>query len=386
MTESYNSIETKLIHAGEPDPRIGGAVSMPVFQSAMFETAGEESYHDVRYIRLNNTPNHIALHAKLAALENAEDALVTSSGMSAITVTLLTFLSAGDHFLIQDTLYGGTHTFVNHDVGKWGVEFDFIDGADPDSWKDKLKPKTRLIYVETMSNPLLQIGDLEAVTAFSREHRIISVIDNTFASPVNFRPAEWGFDISCHSCTKYLNGHSDIVAGAIIASADLIEKITHKLNHLGGTLDPHACFLLHRGIKTLALRMKQHNESAQKIAQFLENHEKIEKVNYPGLASHPDHDRGKKLFDGFSGMLSFELKEGLDAAKRFLNKVTLPILAPSLGGVETLMTRPAVTSHAGMSPSEREAIGITDSLVRVSAGIESAKDLIGDFDQALTES
>lgn len=386
MTKNFDSIETKLIHAGEPDPRIGGAVSMPVFQSAMFETAGEESYHNVKYIRLNNTPNHIALHAKLAALENAEDALVTSSGMSAITTTLLTFLSSGDHFLIQDTLYGGTHTFVNHDVVKWGVSFDFVDGADPDSWQEKLKPETKLIYVETMSNPLLQIGDLEAVTAFAGEHGVLSVIDNTFASPVNFRPAEWGFDVSCHSCTKYLNGHSDIVAGAVIASARLIEEITHKLNHLGGTLDPHACFLLHRGIKTLALRMKQHNESAQKIAQFLESHERVEEVNYPGLASHPDHDRGLKLFDGFSGMLSFELKGGLEAAERFLNHLTLPILAPSLGGVETLITRPATTSHAGMSPAEREAIGITDSLIRLSVGIEDAGDLIDDFDWALAES
>lgn len=385
MTDSFNSIETKLIHAGEPHPRIGGAVSMPVFQSAMFETEGEESYHDVRYIRLNNTPNHLALHAKLAALENAEGALVTSSGMSAITATLLTFLSAGDHFLIQDTLYGGTHTFVNHDVGKWGVDFDFIDGADPDSWQEKLKPETKLIYVETMSNPLLQIGDLEAVTAFAGKHGILSVIDNTFASPVNFRPSEWGFDISCHSGTKYLNGHSDIVAGAIMARAGLIEEITYKLNHLGGTLDPHACFLLHRGIKTLALRMKQHNESALKIAQFLESHERVHKVNYPGLASHPDHDRGMKLFDGFSGMLSFQLNGGLEAAERFLDQVSLPILAPSLGGVETLITRPATTSHAGMSPAEREAVGITDSLIRISVGIEATEDLIDDFAQALRD-
>ena len=257
MSKNFRKIDTKLIHSGEPEPRIGGAVAMPIFQSAMYETAGEGSYHDIKYIRLNNTPNQIALKEKLSALENAEAALVTSSGMAAITTSLLSFLSSGDHLLIQDTLYGGTHTFITHDIGQWGIFYDFINGDDPDSWNDQLKPETKVIYMETMTNPLLQVADLEAVVAFAQKYGLISIIDNTFASPINFRPAEWGFALSCHSCTKYLNGHSDIVAGGVIGSANLIEKITHTLNHLGGTLDPHACFLLHRGIKTLAIRMER---------------------------------------------------------------------------------------------------------------------------------
>lgn len=383
MTKAYQHLETKLIHAGEPEPLIYGAVSMPIFQSSTFVYAGQTSYDDLKYIRLNNTPNHAALHHKLASLENAEDAIVTASGMAAITTALLTILSAGDHLLAQGCLYGGTHEFISKDLTALGISFDFIDGDDPDSWKRKLRPTTKAIYVETMTNPLLQVADLKAAVQFAKEHDLISLIDNTFASPINFRPAEWGFDLSIHSCTKYLNGHSDIVAGAVIGQADLVEKITHKLNHLGGSLDPHTCFLLHRGIKTLAVRMKYQSESALIIAQFLENHPLIKKVNYPGLISHPHHQRASELFDGFSAMLSFELKADVHAADRFIRNTSLPISAPSLGGVETLITRPATTSHAGMCMEDRQSLGIADSLIRLSVGIEAADDLITDFDQAL---
>jgi cystathionine beta-lyase/cystathionine gamma-synthase len=383
MIKSYKHLETKLIHAGEPDPLINGAVSMPIFQSVMFEYTGETSYHDLRYIRLNNTPNHVALHEKLAALENAEAALVTASGMAAISTSLLTILSSGDHLLAQECLYGGTHDFITKDLATFGISFNFIDGDDPDSWKEHLRPTTRAIYVETMTNPLLQVADLKAVVEFAKAHGLVSLIDNTFASPVNFRPPEWGFDLSLHSCTKYLNGHSDIVAGAVLGRADLIEKITHRLNHLGGSLDPHACFLLHRGVKTLALRVKYQNESAVKIAQFLERHPAIETINYPGLETHPRNKRARTLFDGFGGVLSFELKGGVDAAERFIQNMTLPILAPSLGGVETLIIRPATTSHSGMSREDRQALGISDSLIRVSVGIEATEDVIQDFEQAL---
>jgi len=383
MSKIYKHLETKLIHAGEPDPLIYGAVSMPVFQSSTFEYTGATSYHDLKYIRLNNTPNHIALHQKLAALENAEAALVTASGMAAISTTLLTMLSSGDHLLAQECLYGGTHDFITKDLGTFGISYDFIDGDNPGSWEHKLRPNTKVIYVETMTNPLLQVADLKAVVEFAKAHSLISLIDNTFSSPVNFRPPEWGFDLSLHSCTKYLNGHSDIVAGAVIGRADLIEKITHRLNHLGGSLDPHACFLLHRGMKTLAVRVRYQNESTLKIAQFLENHSAIEIVNYPGLESHPRHQRASEYFDGFSGMLSFEPKGGVQAAKRFIQNTRLPIIAPSLGGVESLITRPVITSHSGMSPEDRKALGISDTLIRVSVGIEATEDIIEDFDQAL---
>ncbi len=383
MSKEFNHFETKLIHSGEPEPRIDGSVSMPIYQSAMFEYAGESSYHDLKYIRLNNTPNHVALHQKLAALENAEAALVTASGMAAISTTLLTLLKSGDHLLAQDTLYGGTHDFLTQDFASYGISYDFIDGDRPESWEGKRKPNTKAIYVESMTNPLLQVADLQSVVKFAKAHNLISLIDNTFPSPYNFRAVDFGFDISLHSCTKYLNGHSDIVGGAVIGSSKLIGRITHKLNHLGGSMDPHACFLLHRGVKTLAVRLKHQNESALKIAQFLEQHSKITKVNYPGLETNPAHKRALELFSGFSGMLSFELNGGLEDAEQFMKKTTLPIIAPSLGGVETLLTRPAITSHAGMTPEDRERLAIRDSLIRMSVGIESTEDIISDFEQAL---
>ncbi|HWC76041.1 MAG TPA: PLP-dependent transferase, partial [Blastocatellia bacterium] len=318
---TFNNIDTKLIHAGEPEPRIAGSITVPIFQSAMFEYAGEASYHDVRYIRLNNTPNHLALHRKLAALENAEAALVTASGMAAISTSLLTVLSAGDHLLVQDCLYGGTHDLVTNEFAAFGLSYDFIDGDDPNSWSAKLRPNTKAIYVEAMTNPLLQVVDLKAVTQFAKANKLISMIDNTFASPMNFRPAEHGFDLSLHSGTKYLNGHSDIVAGAVIGRADLVEKITHRLNHLGGSMDPHAAFLLHRGMKTLALRVRHQNESALKIAQFLGSKPAVHHVNYAGLETHPRHARARELFDGFGGVLSLEFKDGVQKADDFIRRV-----------------------------------------------------------------
>jgi cystathionine beta-lyase/cystathionine gamma-synthase len=383
MTKGYRHIDTKLIHAGEPEPRINGAVSMPIFQSAMFEYSGETSYHDLKYIRLNNTPNHEAVQNKLAALENAEAAVVSASGMAAISTTLLSVLSSGDHLLAQECLYGGTHDLLTRDFAGFGLTYDFINGDDPASWKAALKPNTRVIYVETITNPLMEVADLKAVAAFAREHGILSLIDNTFASPFNFRPLEWGFDISLHSGTKYLNGHSDIVAGVCLGSSELIRKIKHKLNHLGGSMDPHAAFLFHRGIKTLALRMRHQNESALKIAQYLTQHSAVERVNYPGLESSAGHQRARELFDGFGGMLSFELKGDVARADAFIQKTTLPIVAPSLGGVETLITRPAITSHAGMSTADRERLGISDKLIRLSVGIEACEEIIEDFEQAL---
>jgi cystathionine beta-lyase/cystathionine gamma-synthase len=377
------AIDTKLIHAGEPEPRIGGAVAMPIFQSATFAYRGEQNYHDLRYIRLSNTPNHDVLHRKLAALENAEAALVAGSGMAAISTTLLALLGAGDRLLAQGCLYGGTHDLLTADLPALQIGTDFIDANDPTSWREQLTERTRAIYVETVSNPLMSVADLGAVVDFAAAHGLVSIIDNTFASPVNFRPAEAGFDLSVHSCTKYLNGHSDIVAGAIIGRAQLVEKVAHKLNHLGGVLDPHACFLLHRGMKTLAVRVRYQNESALKIARFLEGHPSVRQVNYPGLESSPDHLRACELLDGFGGMLSFELEGGVVAADSFIDRVTLPISAPSLGGVESLITRPATTSHSGMTSEERWRAGIGEGLIRLSVGLEATEDLIEDFTRVL---
>jgi cystathionine beta-lyase/cystathionine gamma-synthase len=383
MANPTQRLDTKLIHAGEPNPRVHGAVSMPIFQSANFEYADETDYHDLKYIRLNNTPNHVALHQKLAAVENAEAAVVTASGMAAISTALLTFLAAGDHLLIQDCLYGGTHDFVTKDFHSFGIQFDFINPDDPGDWERKLKRNTKAIYVEAMSNPLLQVPDLEAAVAFAKSKGLTSLIDNTFASPVNFRPAEHGFDLSLHSGTKYLNGHSDIVAGAVIGRADLVERVKRRVDHLGGSLDPHAAFLFHRGMKTLALRVRFQNESTLSLARFLERHPAVESVYYAGLESHPRHSRASGLFNGFGGVFSFKMKGGVEDAERFMDKVTLPVKAPSLGHVETLITRPAATSHSGMPVEERRRLGISDRLMRVSVGIEATEDLVQDFEQAL---
>lgn len=380
---NFKSIETKLIHSGERRPLIEGAVAMPVFMSSTFEYSGESDYNDIKYIRLNNTPNHLVLHEKIAALENAEAGLVTASGMAAIATTLLSLLSPGDHLLIQDCLYGGTHSFVNHDLKSHGIEIDFIDPTAPDTWQSRLRQNTKALYIEAMSNPLLQVPDIEAAISFAKQHGLITMIDNTFASPVNFRPAEHGFDISLHSCTKYMNGHSDIVAGAVIGKANLVDRVRKTLNHLGGSLDPHACFLLHRGLKTLALRVRHQNESGLRIAQYFQSHSRVKSVNYPGLETHPQHKIARQFFDGFGGMLSIELDGGVAEADQFIRRAQIPVSAPSLGGVESLITRPATTSHSGVPQHERERFGVKDNLIRISIGIENTDDIIDDFAQAL---
>ena len=381
--KTYKRIETQLIHAGTPQPRIQGAVALPIFQSANFEYTGESRYEDLKYIRLNNTPNHIALHQVLSALENAPAALVAASGMAIISTTLLTVLAAGDHVLAQECLYGGTHHLLTTDLPRFGIACSFIDGDAPDFWAAALRPNTKAIYVEAMTNPLLEVADLRAVVRFAREHNLVSIIDSTFASPINYRPIEAGFDLALHSATKYLNGHSDIVGGAVVGGSEAIERITHKMNHLGGSMDPHAAFLLYRGLKTLALRVRQQNHSALEIAKFLAGHPAVAQVNYAGLESHRRHQRARELFAGFGGVLSFELKGSTERAEQFMHRTQIPIVAPSLGGVETLLTRPAVTSHAGMSSESRHRLGISDHLIRMSVGIEATEELIEDFSQAL---
>ena len=383
MSKNSFDLTTELIHAGEPEPRIEGAVSMPIFQSSTYEYSGEGQYDDIRYIRLNNTPNHKAIQKKLAVIECAESALVTSSGMSAITATLLTFLKQGDHLLSHKSLYGGTASFILEDLPRYGITFDLIDTTDPSGWSMMLKPNTKVIYTETITNPMLEVPELGAIVDFAKENNLISMIDNTFASPVLFSPSELGFDISLHSCTKYINGHSDIVAGAVIGSDKLIKIITSRMNHFGGSLNPGACFLLHRAIKTLELRMIRQSKNAGQIALFLENHPDVLSVNYPGLVSNNSYERAKKYLSGFSAMVSFEVVGGKTRSIKFMDQLDIAINAPSLGGVETLITLPALSSHSGMDPAERVKAGITDSLIRLSVGIESVDDLITDLDQAL---
>ncbi len=385
MTSKSNQLhlDTRAIHAGEPRPRILGAVNQPIFQSSTFEPNPEAGYHDLGYIRLSNTPNHNSLHAKLADLEATETALVTASGMAAITTSLLSILHVGDHLLIQDTVYGGTHNFVTEDLQSFGIDYDFIDAQAPGSWEHKLKDTTRAVYTESITNPLLQVADHLALTQFARHHGLVSMVDNTLTSPVNFTPAAIGYDLVLHSGSKYLNGHSDIVCGVVAGSRDHIRLIKQRLDHLGGSLDPHTCFLLNRGLKTLGIRVRQQNTNALALAQMLENHPGVRQVYHPGLAKDAHHERAQDLFSGCGGLFSFEPHGDAETADRLVSNLQLFTHAPSLGGVESLIIRPAASSHAGMTVEQRQAVGITDELIRVAVGIENIDDLVNDFKQAL---
>ncbi|MGD2120498.1 MAG: aminotransferase class I/II-fold pyridoxal phosphate-dependent enzyme [Gemmatimonadota bacterium] len=373
---------TKAIHAGRIDPRMEGAITTPIFQSSTYEYHGED-YHNVGYLRLSNSPNHIVLGDRLAALEGSEAALATASGMAAISAALLALLSTGDHVLVQDCVYGGTTSLLNHELSRLGITHTPMDPQDPDSWAQLLQSTTRVVYVESITNPLIQVADLEAVVAFAKEHGLFSIIDNTFASPVNFRPAELGFDLVMESATKYLNGHTDICAGVVAGSKEDVFRTKVTLDHMGGVLDSHACFLLERGLKTLPVRVKAQNATAQRIAEYLEGHPGVARVNYPGLPGNAHHHRAARLFDGFGGMVSFELTGGVEAAERFLGKLTLPAHAASLGGAESLIVRPAAATHGGVPPEERARSGITDELIRFSVGLEDVEDLLEDLGQAL---
>ena len=372
---------TDLVHAGES--RISGAVAMPIFQSSTYLSREGENYHDIGYIRLSTTPNHRALAEKLSVTEGSESALVFASGMAAVTTSLLANLAPGGHLLIGACLYGATHSFVHELLGRFGLRFSVIDINAPDAWASLLTPETRVIYTEAMTNPLLEVADHRAVVDFAREHGLVSMIDNTFASPVNFRPCEIGYDLSIESASKYLNGHSDIVGGTVAGSEVHVSKIKHYLDYLGGSMDPHQCALLHRGLKTLEVRVHRQNDNALALAEMLQAHPKVVRVNYPGLVSSAWHERAASLFSGFGGLLSFEPDTDMAGASVLVEALQIPIVAPSLGGVESLITMPVKTSHASLTSEARRAIGVSDRLVRVSVGIEDKDDLIADFEQAL---
>ena len=369
---------TKSVHSGSHgDPQFGGAVT-PIFPSSAYDYEGVPA---TLYPRYFNTPNQKSVSEKLAALENTDDGIVFSSGMAAILTALFAMMKQGDHAIFQNDLYGGTYHAIVNEMPRYGLQYSFVDGADPRNFEKAIRKETRVLYIETPSNPTLKITDIKAVADIAKKHGLITIIDNTFASPVNQNPADLGIDIIAHSGTKYIGGHSDICCGAVLASRELTSKIWESAIHFGGSLDAHTCWLVERSLKTIVLRVRQQNQNAHAIAEYLKTESNIGRVYYPGLKDHPDHNLAKaQMPGGFGGMLSFEVKN--DSA-RFMSKLELIRRAISLGGVESTITSPAKTSHVKMSAADRQAIGVTDDLVRLSVGIEEADDLIHDIKQAL---
>lgn len=383
MDDASRSLATAAVHAGEPSPRFFGAASVPIFQSSVFEYRGDEG-EVLRYPRYGNTPNHDVLAAKIAALEGAEDGLVAASGMAAISAAIFAAVEPRGHLLIQRGAYGGLVAFLGDQFTALGYSFTEIDARAPETWRRALRPNTGAIYVEAMTNPTLDVPELGAVVAFAREHDIASLIDNTFASPVLFRAAKFGFDLALHSATKSLNGHDDVVAGAAAGTKDLVARVRKNLKFFGGALDPHACWLVHRGIKTIELRVPRQCDNALALARALETHPAVERVLYPALESSIDHARCRDYFGGRGGgVLAFTMKGGIDAARRALSRLRVPVIGPSLGGVETLVSIPALVSHRDLTREQRQSAGIEDALIRVSVGIEAIEDLRADFESAL---
>lgn len=390
MNKEKWGLQTGLIHSGDAfNPST--AVSSPIYQSATFGFEGPEEIaaamvtlaHPQFYGRYA-TPNTKQVEATLAQLEGGEAALATASGMAAVTLALLTYLQQGDHVVAQKALYPTTYKFLAHQLPLWGIETTFVDQTDINAFAQAVRPNTKLIYVETPANPILSLTDLTAVADLARAHNLITVADNTFATPYNQRPLAHGFTVSLHSATKYLAGHSDVVAGAVISSAEAIARMWRMHMMLGAVLHPMEAWLLERGLKTFGLRMAQHNRSAQQIAEYLEGVTAVDAVYYPGLPSHPQHALAQRQMpNGYSGMVCFNLRGGRAAGYQLLQRLKLIRLAVSLGGVHSLITHPASTVSAVQSEEEIRASGVEPGLVRFSVGLEDTADIIADLDQAL---
>ena len=372
-------INTICVHTGEvKDEQYRGAVS-PMYMSTSYAFDGVDVK---RYPRYFNTPNQEMLCKKIAALEHTEDGLIFSSGMAAISAAMFAFLKTGDHVIIQQVIYGGTFNLIVSEFEKYGIEYSFTESENASDFKSLIKENTKILYIETPSNPLLGITDLDAIASLAKEKRVLTMIDNTFASPINQNPADFGIDIILHSATKYMGGHSDISAGAIAASTAHIAQIWKTAINFGGNLSDQTVWLLERSLKTLNLRVKEQTKNAQEMAEYLEHHKNIDRVYYPGLKSHPQHDLAKRQMKGFGAMLSFELEEGINAMD-FQNALKLIKPSMSLAGLESTMVSPTQTTHALLSPQERLDRGIKDGLIRFSVGIEEPKDLIKDIEQAI---
>lgn len=373
---------TIAVHGDRHEGATGGAVVPPLFQTVNFEQevgTGE----GLRYARYGNNPNAEDLQRRLARLEGAEAALVLSSGMGATACALLALLRPGDHLISSSWIYGGTHKLLTAEFEAIGIGVTFIDPMDSRGFRRAIRKRTRAIFLESPVNPTARVADMRPLAQLAAEHGLAFAIDSTFASPINFRPLEHGADVVIHSATKFLNGHHDVLGGVVLGTASYIEEVRQKMMVWGQAPDPFACWLMQRGLKTLAIRVRQQSANALAIAEWCAGRPEIARVHYPGLPSHPDHDRATEMLDGYGSMMGIELVGGAPAAEAFLRKLEIISHAPSLGGVDSLASEPRFTSHAGMTPDERARMGIPDGFVRLSIGIEDADDLIADLEQAL---
>ena len=373
--------ETQCVHSGTYRDNATRGINTPIFTSSSFEYLDRT---ECLYPRYFNTPNQNAVVKKLCALEGAEDAVLFSSGMAAISTTILAFAGMGDHVVMLDDLYGGTHAFATDEFQRVGIEYTFT-ATDADSVREALKENTKAVVIESPTNPLLKVIDIRRVAEFAKESDVVTIIDNTFATPINQNPIKMGIDIVVHSGTKYLGGHSDICCGFAVTTEEKAERIRALARHLGGSLNAITCYLLERSLKTLAIRVQRQTENAGRIADFLDRHPAVRCVNYPGLPGSGSHSIAGSQMEGFGAMLSFDLDETKAKAARFVRQLRLIKPAVSLGGIETTICSPAVTSHAKISEAERKRIGITDSLLRLSVGIEQVEDLIADLQEALDQ-
>lgn len=392
MKKGKTGFHTKLVHGGNAPDQWGSPIP-PIYQTSTFafENArhGADLFAGKRegyiYTRIGN-PTISALEESVASLENGYNGIATSSGMGAVNTVYMTLLGQGSHMIGTDSLYGPSRTVIENHFSRFGVQYSFVDTSDIQNIEQSLRPETKLIYLETPSNPTMALSDISAIADLAHKHQIPVAVDNTFSSPYLQNPLDLGADIVLHSVTKFINGHADVVGGIVVAKTEgMYRKLRSVMVSLGVNMDPHQAFLVHRGLKTLGLRVEKAEISALKIAQWLEKHPKVDWVKYPGLETHPQYELAKKQMRGFGTMISFELKGGLEAGERLMNNVQIAILAVSLGGVETLIQHPASMTHSGMPHEEREVSGITDGLVRLSVGIENEEDLIGDLEQALAK-
>lgn len=385
-----NSIFTTVVHAGENPKENLGSLSVPIYQSAVFAFPDAEqgaAIHEGEqdgffYGRISN-PTQDALESALCELEGGEAALALASGMAAVSNTLFTLLNPGEHIIAPESLYATTTALLNQMLTPLGIKVTYIDATNPENYRTAIRPETKVLYLESPANPTMKLVDIEAVVKIAQEHNLVTVMDNTFATPFNQQPLRKGVDIVVHSATKYLGGHGDLVAGAMIGNEEIIKKARWHTNKiLGGVISPNVAWLVQRGIKTLALRMERHNQNALEVAKFLDQHPKVKEVHYPGLSTHPQHNLAKRQMSGFGGMLSFDVG-GVEEGRRLVNHVKLCALAVSLGDVSTLIQHSATMTHASVPRDKRLEVGITDGLLRLSVGIEGAEDIINDLKQAL---